>query len=287
MNAWPSDTKQTPTQGNDCDGGTENGDCDLAAYDDLSCTVDGISAEAEYLKKYKDKIIERRSKFDTTRTTYQQMLATVEPSITALRKFLADPDAALCQVDADDRRCLKDAWESVKQELEACGSDEGGCCVSAADRTFDARLDDTPTVPEIQALIARYEDQVGRVEACFDRLATEPAELKKRVDALEALVKQIKENKDLRQAYAQMLWAGYGLTTVYGGFANAASFENCLCIALNASLEGRRKLAWLSGQLAVLTCKAKARTTRCTWLRAHVVEEIVNRCRQKHTSAAT
>ena len=156
--------------------------------------------------------------------------------------------------------------------------------MSEEDATFEFELGENPTVAEIQALIVRFDAQVTRVEACFDKLFGEPAALKARVDKLVALMKQIKDDKDLRHGYALMLWGKDQLDAVYGGFANASAFEECLCTALNASLEGRRTLAHLANLQAVSSCKDLASTKRCTWLREHVVEEIVNRC-QRATAA--
>jgi hypothetical protein len=287
---WPSDTKQyqQQQQGGPCgdgDGGG-GGSCDLGAYDGLSCEVDGVAAEAEYLKKYKDKILARRTQFDTARSDYQKMLTAVKDQLTELKAFFADPDNLFCQVDAADRKCLRDAWATVRKELEACGGSTGGCCVSEEDAKFEFELGENPTVAEIQALIVRFDAQVTRVEACFDTLIGEPGALRARVDKLLALMKQIKDDKDLRHGFALMLWGQDQLVVVHGGFAGASTFEECLCTALNASLDGRRTLAHLANLQAVSSCKDAARTKRCTWLREQVVDEIVNRCQRAAAATA-
>jgi hypothetical protein len=279
---WPSSTKQTDCGGDN--GGS--GGCDLKEFDDLSCTVVGNAAQAEYMKKYQPKLTERRARFETARTQYQQMRTTVAPTIKAIADIVGDPDKSLCQVPSDERDCLREAWYVVKAKLEDCGT-SGGCCVPEPDTAFSSSLDETPTVPEVQAAIAAFDAQVTRVEKCFDTLISEPANLKKRVDELDSFVKAAQKNTDHAQAYAQMLWAKYRLDTIYWGFENSAAFEDCLCTALNASLAGRQALAALTGLAAELACQEEGKNERCTSLRAHVVDEIMSICRRRQPQTST
>ena len=47
-------------------------DCDVSGFDDVNCEVEGITAESEYMKQYKDKLAARRKAFDTARTAYDK-----------------------------------------------------------------------------------------------------------------------------------------------------------------------------------------------------------------------
>src|SRR5690242_1901976 len=113
MSPWPSETDKPGCT----DAG--GGGCDLKEFDDLHCKVNGIAEQATYLKNVEGKLAERRKKFDTSRAAYQQMYDAVQPQIKVLQTDLADPDGKLCAVPKADRTCLSEAWDKIKDELDA------------------------------------------------------------------------------------------------------------------------------------------------------------------------
>lgn len=261
--------------------------CDLTGIDNLGCKVAGVAAEADYLKGHQAKLAERRTQFDTARTAYQKAFTDVTAQRTTIQEKLAKLKEQLCQVCAEDRTCLDEAWASVKAELEKCGT-SGGCCVAEADRTIDSKVEggDTPAPEAVRAVITRLEAQAERVERCFSTLFAEPGELTKRATALATAVGKIQPNTDPVQAYAETLWAEHQLSTLDGGFATPAAFEDCLCIALKVSLELRQTLARLTGLAAERTCQHDKERTRCDWLLANVISEIIARCRRQRPAPA-
>jgi hypothetical protein len=273
-------------------------DCDLKGFDDLNCKVAGIAAEADYMKKYQDKLTERRAKFDAARSAYEQARTAVAADVTAIGEQIERIGSQLeCQVNEKDSKCLKEAWEEVRKQLDRCGGDRG-CCVTPKDCNFDTPYAsdeddsgeeaDDKKAAQIQVTIAEFEKRVTKAEKCFDDvMIKEPDALKGRVKDLKDFVEQIgnvssdPKKGDYARAYAQLLWARQRLSDLWRGFANANDYSDCLCLALNCSLVGRRTLSKLTGTLTALNCRSDREAARCTWLKTHVVDEIIAICRRK------
>jgi hypothetical protein len=262
-------------------------DCDLSDFDSVNCQVEGIAAEAEYMKKYQDDLKRRRTQFDALRTAYdaaRQEVATDLAQITEqLRKLRDQLD---CQLDEKKRTCLVDAWAEVAAQLDKCGGEQG-CCVTEDQCKFVWQFVKKPTAPEVRALIEDFERRVTAAEKCFDDvLAKEPDDVKKRVADLKAFIEAIgataadTKTIDYSRAYAELLWAEHRRKKIWLGFDNPNDFADCLCLALNCSLKGRRELAKLNGILKTLDCEDKGNEDRCAWLKAHVVDEILAACRR-------
>jgi hypothetical protein len=262
-------------------------DCDLTDFDSMNCQVEGIAAEAEYMKKYQEDLKRRRTQFDTVRTAYDAARNAVAEDLALITEQLKKlRDQLECQLDEKKRTCLTDAWREVAGQLEKCGGEQG-CCVTEEQCNFEWQFVKKPTAPEVRALIEDFERRVTAAEKCFDDvLAKEPDELKKRVTALKEFVAAIAtaaadtKTTDYSRAFAELLWAEHRRRRIWLGFDNPNDFADCLCLALNCSLKGRRALAKLYGELKKLDCEDEKQKDRCTWLKANVVEEILAACRR-------
>jgi hypothetical protein len=262
-------------------------DCDLGDFDSVNCEVEGIAAEAEYMKQYQEDLKRRRTQFDAVRTAYDAARQAVAADLKQISEQLKKLREQLeCQLDEKTRTCLVDAWREVAEQLEKCGGEQG-CCVTEEQCTFEWQFVKKPTAPEIRALIEDFERRVTAAEKCFDDvLAKEPEELKKRVAELKTFVAAIgataadTNTTDYSRAFAELLWAEHRRRKIWLGFDDPNDFADCLCLALNCSLKGRRALAKLYGILKTLDCEDKGKETRCTWLKAHVVDEILAACRR-------
>jgi hypothetical protein len=262
-------------------------DCNMSDFDSHNCEVEGITAESEYLKPHKVTFAARRKAFDTARTAYDTTRDEVGADLKQIKDKLRRLREQLeCQLDDKGRRCLHDAWHEVKGQLEKCGG-ESGCCVTEEQCDFGYQLGDEPTAPGIRALLEDFERRTKAAEACFDDvLVKEPDELKARVATLKTFVDEIDaavanpKTTDYSRPFAQLLWAEHRRRTVWLGFDDPTEYVNCLCLALNCSLNGRRALAKLTGMLATLDCRDRETAGRCAWLESHVVEEILAACQR-------
>jgi hypothetical protein len=257
-------------------------DCDLSGFDSVNCEVEGVAAEAEYMKQYQEKLKQRRAQFDTARTAYDKARLEVAVNLAQIRKKLKRlKDQLDCQLDEQKRRCLYDAWREVAEKLKKCGG-EGGCCVTEEQCNFSWELPEDATPAQIRALIEDFDRRVVKAEDCFDNvLVKEPDELKKRVTELLAFVDEIDKaasdtkTTDYSEVYAKLLWAEYRAKKIWLGFDNPSDYVDCLCRALKCSLDGRRALAKLNGLRTTRDCVAQGEADRCKWLNSHVVEEIL------------
>jgi len=98
------------------------------------------------------------------------------------------------------------------------------------------------------------------------------AALKDLVDALVA-DSSAEPKKDPTELYARVKAASRDLERIWGGFADANDYQECLCRGLTCSMTGRKVLAQLEGEKAMADCQEKAQKARCQWLAEHIVEE--------------
>jgi hypothetical protein len=259
--------------------------CDLSDFDENSCDVEGMDAEAEYMKKLSEKLKTRRTQYDTVRAAYATARQDVAADLKQIEQQLKRiKEQLVCQLGEDERECLTEAWHTVRDRLEDCGH-AGGCCVDEHDCTFEWTPAVPPSAPQIMATIEDFDGRVARAEACFDDvLAKEPDNLKKRVAELKTDVAQLAtdtgatEGADYRRLYARYLWAKHRFHGIWLGFDTVTAFVDCLCLALNCSLQGRRAIARLTGALATLNCVERQRKARCDALVKNVWQEIVAEC---------
>jgi hypothetical protein len=261
-------------------------DCDLSDFDEHNCEVEGTKAEAEYMQTHHEKLKQRREQFDKARTDYETARQGVAADLEWIRNQLKRiRDDLECHLDEKQRNCLQRAWEEVYKRLRKCGGD-GGCCVDEDDCRFEWTPGEYPTAPDIRATIEDFERRVKKAEDCFDELVKEPEELKDRVSKLKEFVTELAKpasqeaKKDYLRDFAKLLWAEYRLKQIWLGFDTVNEYVDCLCLALNCSLQGRRALAKLHGVLKTLECREAREKDRCAWLKKNVVEEIVAACRR-------
>jgi hypothetical protein len=256
--------------------------CDVGDLDDLQCDVAGIKRLAEVTAEYAPGLEQRRKKFDEAREGYAAARLAATPVVQEIRTHLtAIIDQVRCMLEEDDIKCLDDAYEDVRRRLEECrGPSAAGCCIDD-DCDFDTTVVDIPTA-DLRARVADIVQRVEKAEQCFDSLVDEPTALAARVAALkgevEALAAKLGGDPKTSQparTYAEALIARRKLEGVWGGFADAGEFIDCLCQGLVCSMRGRQVLASLEAELAVRDCKDGKAKARCDWLEAHIVEEIL------------
>jgi hypothetical protein len=279
-------------------------ECDLSDFDDVGCEVEGIAAEADYMKQHQDKLKQRRAQFDTARSAYDKSRGDVATDLWQIDEHLKRLREQLtCQLQKEQIQCLTDAWGKVAEQLYTCGAAQG-CCVTEEQCRFEWSFDENPTAGAIGGLLEDFRRRVEAAETCFDTvLVKEPANLKIRVAELKTFAGGIggsaatgtaasgatpsPTSPDYMRAFAQLLWAEYRRENIWLGFETAEEYTDCLCRALTCSLKGRQALARLTSMLAIIDCQAKRLSERCTWLRGNVVEQILADCRRMAPTSTT
>lgn len=275
MASSPHQTKPPHTPDRPCPS------CAVDDLDDLQCEAAGFKRRSEVMEAQGNNLKTRRASFDSARKDYSTARTDAESDVAEIRRQLVYIVEQLrCSLKEDVVECLESAHRDVHQKLQECGG-EVGCCIG--DCEFDASVEG-----ETSALHAKLKDieaKVVKAEACFDRLAAEPAELPKRVKALktavEALAGTLKgqpKKADTRRSYAWALVYQQQRSDIWLGFDNVNDYVDCLCKGLSCSVRGRTALAALEGEVAVRACKEQKAKERCDWLGANVVEEILAAC---------
>ncbi|HEU5387304.1 MAG TPA: hypothetical protein VFV73_15500 [Streptosporangiaceae bacterium] len=261
-------------------------DCRPGALDPLRCRAEGVKAEADYDEQHKDG--PSPEQYETARLQYGKARHDAVPLVAAARDKLAHVTEQLrCIIDDSETvECLHDAWRDVRRRLEVCDP-QLGCCVDD-EGDFDADTDECGT-EIVKARIAEYEHRAQVAEDCFKNLLGEPAALTGRVSKLQAEVDGIEAEAGKTEAkslYARALVARRHLEEIWWGFDHPHDYVDCVCRALRISLRARAALSELTGELAVRTCRQKARHDRCEHLRGKIaeaiIEEYVRRCHPRH-----
>jgi hypothetical protein len=274
-------------------------DCRPGALDPLRCRAEGVKAEAAYDEQHKDG--PSPEKYETARLEYGKARHDARPVVAEVRDQLTHiTDQLRCLIDDSETvECLDEAWLEVKERLEVCDP-QLGCCVDD-EGDFDTEVSECG-IETLKARIAEYEHRTDAAEACFTKLLAEPQALTQRVAALQAEVAGITSTSgsddtaadqqgqtaapDYKRQYAAALVARRHLEEIWWGFDHPHDYVDCLCLALRISLRGRVALSRLNGELAVRTCRQKARHDRCEHLREKIaeaiIEEYVRRCHPRH-----
>jgi hypothetical protein len=252
-------------------------DCRPEALDPLRCRAEGVKAEAAYDEKHKDG--PNPDQYEAARLQYGKARHDATPTVAKIREDLARvTDQLRCLIDDSEVvECLDDAWHDVRRRLEECDP-QLGCCVDD-EGDFDTDVSGCG-IETLKARIAEYEHRTDAAEKCFATLLKEPEALKKRVSDLEAEVAGIDkdvcdEDADRKMLYARALVARRHLEEVWWGYDHPHDYVDCVCLALRISLRGRAALSRLNGELAVRTCRLKARHDRCEHLREKIAEAII------------
>jgi hypothetical protein len=262
-------------------------DCRPGALDPLHCRAEGVKEQAAYDEKHKDG--PSPEQYETARLEYGKARHDAAPLVAAVRDKLAHVTEQLrCIIDDSETvECLDDAWHDVKRRLEVCDP-QLGCCVDD-EGDFDADVDECGT-EIVKARIAEYEHRAQVAEDCFKKLLGEPGALTERVSKLQAEVDGIEgevgKTTDTKSLYARALVARRHLEEIWWGYDHPHDYVDCVCRALRISLRARAALSELTGELAVRTCRQKARRDRCEHLREKIaegiIEEYVRRCHPRH-----
>jgi len=261
-------------------------DCRPGALDPLRCRAEGVKEQAAYDEKHKDG--PSPDQYESARLEYGKARHDAVPLVAAVRDKLAHVTEQLrCIIDDSETvECLHDAWRDVKRRLEVCDP-QLGCCVDD-EGDFDVDVDECGTAI-VKARIAEYEHRAQTAEDCFKKLLGEPSALTERVSKLQAEVGGIEDEvgkTEAKSLYARALVARRHLEEIWWGFDHPHDYVDCVCRALRISLRARAALSELTGELAVRTCRQKARHDRCEQLREKIaeaiIEEYVRRCHPRH-----
>lgn len=263
----------------DCRPKHPDDDCDPSSIDELRCRATGVAAQAAYNATYQPDLLTARTDYDTTRKAYRE--ARHEAALAAQDmkhqvKHLLERIRCLIEQDRVVR-CLDEAYEEVREQLECC---EGplGCCVE------EVEYDDCPP-KKYRKLVRRiqtYQAEVDKAKACFATLVGEPAALKQRVadtkaaiDKVSAALAEDPAKVDLKRVYAEALIARRRVERIWNGYDDVTEFVDCLCRALTSWSKGAEAVSVLTGAKAVAECRRDAAKTWCDALRAKPEDEIL------------
>jgi hypothetical protein len=257
-------------------------DCDPGLLDELDCKAKGIAAQAAYNAEHMGALAQARSDYDAARSGYRTAREAAFPIVQETRHQLAKViDQLICLID--DRReveCLDQAWAIVKERLDTCGGETGGCYFSD-DCDFDDEV--RGCKPEqVPATIANITRRVTAAEDAFKDLIKEPTELPTRVNArkteVEAIVTALAgdvKKANFRKLYATALVVRRRLAAVWRGFDHTSAYVDCLCCALTCQLKGHTAIAILKGREAVHKCHQDAVDKACQRLRDNTADEVM------------
>jgi hypothetical protein len=62
---------------------------------------------------------------------------------------------------------------------------------------------------------------------------------------------------------------------LWGPFPSVNHYDDSLRRYLRCSINGRRAITAIVGEIEVLKCQEKNRESRCTWLKNHLADEIL------------
>jgi hypothetical protein len=287
-------TEQTK-QGGECSDPPQKdecADCDTKLIDQLKCEAEGVAAEAAYNAEYQGEVTAAQVKFNEIRNKYRATRTEVTADVHDMHhhtKRLIDRIKCLI----NQKRvveCLDEAWCEVKETLTCCPKD-GGCCVDPAECVFpipDENTCEGEWETELKALITTYSEHAATAKACFETLSGEPDALAQRVRDRKAEPDEIMAKlggddaaRDLKRLYASAVVLKYRLANIWNGFKETKDFVDCLCQALTCWTKGSAAVAVLKNKLAVLQCKKKAETDRCTYIKEHTVDEILTEYEKK------
>lgn len=260
-------------------------ECDPEIVDCLKCKAEGTQAEADYNAVHLPDLSTARTTYDTARTAYRDARHAVALDVQDMRhqaKHLIERIKCLIKQE-HVVRCLDEAYDKVKDQLEKCGY-ATGCCLDD-DCEFDVDIscvaaDEVDDV--LTTWIADYQRRADAAKACFDDLVLEPGRLTTRVGDLKIEVAAITTDlggdpatTDLKDLYARALVARRHVHEVWLGFEDTSDFVDCLCRALMVWSRGCSAIAVLTGEQAVRRCHETARESRCAYLRDHTAQEIL------------
>jgi hypothetical protein len=255
-----------------------------SAIDDRRCRDKGIAAQLAYTQEQGPKLDDAQKRYDQARKDYRVKRHDAALQVQDMKhdvKYLIEQ--IKCRIEQERVvRCLDDAFVEVCEQLDCCEG-SGGCCTSEFE--FDAELPNEGENGDrkLAHRIERYKAEIAKASACFDLLATEPAELDKRVAALKSDIAAIKDAQhagdaatlDLKTEYAKTLVAKRKLARIWSGFADTNAYVECLCQTLATWSKGVDIVAGLVCAQAVRVCQIESDQTWCATLIGGPVAEIL------------
>jgi hypothetical protein len=271
-------TTQHPSK----DPGDTSAYCDPATIDSQVCTAKRIERQAEVSKEGREKTDPKREQFKAATEAYTAAFNAAKADLDAAGEKLEQVRKDLgCRLSDESKHCMREAWDKVKEEIEACGT-KLGC------REFDCTFDDTVGDDETQASLAgriqSYRQRAGELGAYFDTLIERQTSLpqqatqaRQAVDALASDAAADTTGKDALKLYARAIVLRWTLNRVLGGFPTIQSYLDCLCRTLTCQLEAWAAIVTLEGAMAERKCKDDAEQERCDELKANPVERLLDR----------
>lgn len=258
----------------------EDRGAELEKIDRLHCAAAGNKAESDYVTAAEPKMQERDGKlgvlpgqYAVERIAAQKVIDDVADPLHAFR------DQVACQLDQAERATFQHAWQRVQARVDRCAGPTK-LCPSPQECQFPVAHHEP--MKTLTAHQAQYTARVEDAENQFDELAKEPAALKHRAADLTTEVTNLPKlpaatASDHRARYAALLVAEYHATAghMFAAIPSSNAYEDYLRRNLSCSVEGRRALTEIVGQLKVRECQAEKRRARCTQLQANLAEEIL------------
>jgi hypothetical protein len=257
--------------------------CDPATIDSQVCTAKRIERQAEVSKEGREKTDPKREQFKAAKDAYTTAYNTAKADLDAAGEQLEQLRKDLgCRLSDESKNCLHEAWEKVRDEIEACGTKPPGC------REFDCEFDDEVAEDETQASLAgriqSYRQRARELGEYFDTLIErqtslpeQAAQVKQAVEALASDAAADTTGKDALKLYARAIILRWTLKGVLGGFPTIQSYLDCLCRTLTCQLKAWAAIVTLEGAMAERKCKDDAEQERCDELKANPVEVLLDR----------
>jgi predicted nuclease with TOPRIM domain len=288
----PEQPEPTPKPQKDCSSFPPPGEC--GGVDDLSAVAAGDKAKTDYNDTVATELATARTDYEATRKAYRTARHDVKKDVEDLRNQLKNLVERIgCQISKRNRKCLKDAFDDVLEQLKCC-RDEESCCDKVCKFPLPADIDKLPTLPveELSALITKYEAAITEAKDCFDKLKKEPEALQTRVANLKTKLEEINNMLtgdaaalDLNKAYAEALVAQWKIANIWGIFKQVQQFVDCLCHALTCWTDGVHAVYILKGAEAIAKYNQTAKQKYCEKLRKETVDQVLagydKRCAKK------
>ncbi|MGW4095816.1 hypothetical protein [Mycobacterium sp. NPDC004974] len=258
----------------------DDGGCEPKLINRLKCKPAGIAAQAKSNAENQPAVTAAQDSFDKTRRDYRDARQLYSHDIHDLEHEICSlVERIRCKFKQSHvPDCLDEAYEWIRERLCQCATAEPERNCEFDTDTCD--LDDC----EFQHLKKKYEDDLVRAHAYFDKLSTEPADLAKRVADAKAEVSKVDTGyhgedatTDIKEVYAHALMTRHQIKKLWNGFDSYGEYADELCSALVCWTKAADAVAIMAGQDAIRTCHAEARKKRCDDLAANTVKEILAR----------
>lgn len=268
---------------NRCECGRRHRDDELAEIDRIHALAARDKARSDYVNspQVEQAMRTRETGLDGVLSGYLTARSAAQPKVAAATDSIGKILEKLsCMIDNEvEVQRLHSAWGEVRDRLHDCTGTVPVCIDDNAE--FDHKVEGVD-IATLNTRKAAYDARVGAAETRFDALVTEPVELPKRVTKLQtdvtALLTALGEDPataDNELNFAKALVAQREAAEIWLHFPSASDFEGCLRRCLHISVQGRRALTEIVGELARHSYWENKRRERCESIKQHLAEEIV------------